>query len=508
MLDILVARLNNKFEKEFSYLKTYEISYFANSSVCNITFLYPQGIATIKPEQKQKITQFLIEDLKLNAAINVKFKKSYVDKNLVSKCFLEILKKYFSSLASLTSQEEIDIEIQNKIKNDDNNQCYQLLYVSVKTHISDKFLKNLNQDEIKLKLKNIIEKKFCAEFEFFFEKGKDLDEKKIEIQQKNELIKKLSDVKVTPRYEVFETVKVFGQQIEPFPEFMENIKENKLSVILAGNIENINKKSYKRTKNGEEVEKFYYSLFLKESGSVKKINCIYFCPKSNISKMDKLKEGDSILIVANIKKQNNYITAYIKSLSWCEIPKKIEIQNVPREEPTKFSTVFPERIFNPTQKNLFDIKEAYSENIKTNKFVVFDVETTGLDSENCELIEIGAVKVENGIFTEKFQTLIKPKNRISEFITEINGITNEMTENSPPAEEVIKDFYVFCKGAVLAGYNVGFDMKFIEKTANKVGLKFENDVQDVMLLAQQNIHIKNYKLKSVVKSLGISLIDA
>ncbi|MDD2227314.1 MAG: 3'-5' exonuclease, partial [Clostridia bacterium] len=91
---------------------------------------------------------------------------------------------------------------------------------------------------------------------------------------------------------------------------------------------------------------------------------------------------------------------------------------------------------------------------------------------------------------------------------EINGITNEMTENSPPAEEVIKDFYVFCKGAVLAGYNVGFDMKFIEKTANKVGLKFENDVQDVMLLAQQNIHIKNYKLKSVVKSLGISLIDA
>jgi len=507
-VDILVARLNNKFEKRFSYLKTYEINYIANSSVCNITFLYPQGIETIKPDQKQKITQFLIEDLKLNATINVKFKKSYLDKNLISKCIFEILKNFFSSLASLVSQGEIDVEVQDNINGDNLFNNYQLPYVSVRIYIPNKFLKNLNQDEINLKLKNIIEKKFCAQFEFFFEQGKELDEKRIKLQQKNELIKKLSDVEITPRYEVFEIVQVFGKPIEPFPEFMDNIKEDKLSVILAGNIENLNKKFYKRTKNGKEIEKNYYSFILKENGSFKKFNCIYFCPKSNISKMDKLMEGDSILILADIRKQNNYMTAYIKSLSWCKIPKKIEFQKVSREEPTKFLTVFPEKIFNATQKNLFERKETYNENIKENKFVVFDVETTGLDAENCELIEIGAVKVENGVFTEKFQTLIKPKNKISEFITEINNITNEMTENSPSAEEVIKDFYLFCKGAVLAGYNVGFDMKFIEKAAEKVGLKFENDVQDVMLLAQQNIHIRNYKLKSVVKSLGISLMDA
>lgn len=76
------------------------------------------------------------------------------------------------------------------------------------------------------------------------------------------------------------------------------------------------------------------------------------------------------------------------------------------------------------------------------------------------------------------------------------------------SEEVIKDFFLFAKNAVLAGYNVNFDMKFIEKAANEVGLKFDNEVQDIMVLARQNIHVGNYKLKTVVNSLGIDLVDA
>ena len=161
-----------------------------------------------------------------------------------------------------------------------------------------------------------------------------------------------------------------------------------------------------------------------------------------------------------------------------------------------------------SQKNLFVKDAEYDDNISKNTFVVFDVETTGLDADTCELIEIGAVKVVNGVVSEKFQTLIKPKKKISDLITDITHITNEMVENAPISEQAIKDFYLFAKGTVLSGYNVGFDMKFIQNAGRDVGLKFENEVQDVMVLARQKVRSSNFKLGTVVKALGIELVDA
>ena len=66
-----------------------------------------------------------------------------------------------------------------------------------------------------------------------------------------------------------------------------------------------------------------------------------------------------------------------------------------------------------------------------NNYVVFDLETTGLDSNYDEIIEIGALRVRNNKIVEQFTTLIKPEYPIDEFITELTGITNEMVNDSP-----------------------------------------------------------------------------
>jgi DNA polymerase-3 subunit alpha (Gram-positive type) len=139
---------------------------------------------------------------------------------------------------------------------------------------------------------------------------------------------------------------------------------------------------------------------------------------------------------------------------------------------------------------------------------VFDVETTGLDAETCEIIEIGAVKVSGGRIIEKFQTLVKPKKPISSLITDITGITNEMVADAPKIEGVIKDFCLFTKNTILAGYNVGFDVKFIQNAGREFGIKFQNEVQDVMVLARQKVQCKNYKLLTVVKTLNLTLDNA
>ena len=74
------------------------------------------------------------------------------------------------------------------------------------------------------------------------------------------------------------------------------------------------------------------------------------------------------------------------------------------------------------------------------RFVVFDIETTGLNPATDEIIEISAIKVRDNVIEDTFSYLIKPNNEIPYFITELTKITNEMVENAPSIEEVLPKF--------------------------------------------------------------------
>ena len=94
-------------------------------------------------------------------------------------------------------------------------------------------------------------------------------------------------------------------------------------------------------------------------------------------------------------------------------------------------------------------------------YIIFDIETTGLDSSYDEIIEIGAIKVKNNKIVSKFNSLVKPKNEIDEYITELTGITNEMVKDAPTIEEILPDFMNYIGNDILIGHNVNFDINFI-----------------------------------------------
>ena len=96
-------------------------------------------------------------------------------------------------------------------------------------------------------------------------------------------------------------------------------------------------------------------------------------------------------------------------------------------------------------------------------FVCFDVETTGLDPQYCEIIEIGAVKVIDGEIAGEFSELAKPERPISEFITNLTGITNADVQNARNPKDVADSFAHFAKGFRLLGQNVGFDLSFLRR---------------------------------------------
>lgn len=128
-------------------------------------------------------------------------------------------------------------------------------------------------------------------------------------------------------------------------------------------------------------------------------------------------------------------------------------------------------------------------------YVAFDVETTGLDPEQNEIIEIGALKVRNGKVQERFMEFIRPTESIQPAITELTGITNQMVERARRRQEVIPEFLDFCEDDILIGHNVVFDYSFMKMSALSEGMAFEKNGIDTLRIAQK-VH-RDMKSKSL-----------
>ena len=81
--------------------------------------------------------------------------------------------------------------------------------------------------------------------------------------------------------------------------------------------------------------------------------------------------------------------------------------------------------------------------MRMNRYVCVDLETTGRDRDLNEIIELGAVRIENGRITETYQTLIKPKQRIPKFIFHLTGIDPQRIKEAPSFESVADEIRNF-----------------------------------------------------------------
>ena len=139
-------------------------------------------------------------------------------------------------------------------------------------------------------------------------------------------------------------------------------------------------------------------------------------------------------------------------------------------------------------------------------FVVFDIETTGFSPLTCRIIEIGAVRVENGKITDRFSTFVNPKVPIPFRIEQLTSINDDMVMNAPDISEVLPDFLAFCEGAVMVAHNADFDMSFIMENCRRLGLSDEFTYVDTVGMARFLLPALNrFKLDTVAKAVGVSL---
>ena len=139
-------------------------------------------------------------------------------------------------------------------------------------------------------------------------------------------------------------------------------------------------------------------------------------------------------------------------------------------------------------------------------YVVFDIETTGFSAMKDKIVEIGAVKVVNGNITERFSEFVNPEIPIPFRIEQLTSINDSMVAEAPTIDVILPRFEEFCRGCVMVAHNAEFDMSFIKKNYEDLGIEREDTIVDTVGMARFLLpQLNRFKLDTVAKAVGVSL---
>nr|WP_320126084.1 3'-5' exonuclease [uncultured Shewanella sp.] len=136
-----------------------------------------------------------------------------------------------------------------------------------------------------------------------------------------------------------------------------------------------------------------------------------------------------------------------------------------------------------------------------NTLVVLDFETTGLSpNQGDRAIEIGAVLIENGVITQRFSELMNPGFRISRFIEDYTGISNQMLRDAAPCNEVMARFADFIADHNLVAHNAAFDQRFLDAEFAQIRHRYLGQFGCSLLVARRLYQTApNHQLGTLVR---------
>ncbi len=144
-------------------------------------------------------------------------------------------------------------------------------------------------------------------------------------------------------------------------------------------------------------------------------------------------------------------------------------------------------------------------------YIIFDLETTGVDQEVDDIIEISAVKVRSHEIKAKYSTLVDPGRPIPAGATAVNGITDAMVKDAPDLKTAMEGFLEFVGDDVLVGHNIHtFDTNFVYDAVLEVlGKEFTNDYVDTLFMARNCLpELPHHRLTDVASHFGVETAGA
>lgn len=485
-----IKLLNIRYDGAYAFLRVRSVDLDPEQKTISIQLGLPySGDSVLTEDDKKKILSFAIEILPSEYTISVGYRKFGVDPEIVFKLVKEYVNKFHRAYSVLISSDNTEIECKDKSV---------VVTIKVVRSVADLFEKCSLPARLKEYLDSSYDRDNVVRLEY-------TDELVISETAKDEVPVVIDDCYI----EIGALHKLCGGDITSKARYIRACTSPQSSVCVTGKVESIIAKNSKSSGN------LYYNFTINDTTGV--MRCCYFTRKAAKGPLDVLEEGTEIAVIGDLQNDSfrGGLSLIAKSVSLC----KIDYSSILTEEDLRRKKTYVPVKAKPleitTEQNIFDIVAEKPAYLTDNTFVVFDLETTGLldNGVPCRIIEIGAVKIVNGVCTEYFSTLVDPQMHIPEGASATNHIYDDMVEDAPYIEDVLPDFLAWVGNAVLVAHNGDkFDFIVLKNEAAQQGMHIPNATRDTIVMAQAYRNKTGKRgqlnLRVLCKEFGIELVEA
>lgn len=442
---------------------------------------------------KNKIKAVASSVIPSDISLNIRFYKTSADESSVINKIIEYIFKEHQSVYPIFAAAKYIFDAESD---------YCSVSVTLEKYVCE-YVRGINLSK---EIQEYLDTEFMEEVEVAFIETPNTDEKEALPEKFFVSSTRVIDTQI---------IKYYAKGIMNYPRYISDVIEKEKednSLTLCGFISDIkSRRIVKKDSRGRETEKELFTFLLNDTTA--SVKCKFFArPKKEFLWSDVFIDNAK-LIMSGAYKYDNFENRFCfianavaeAEINFASINKKSNF-NI---DYGRYMYVLPEPFTDVAQDDFFDVDMTDLKLFEGSVYVVFDLETTGLNTENDEIIEIAAIKIVDGQFTEKFSTFVKPENSIPKRITEITHIDDETVADAPKLSEVIPDFYRFVKDCTLVGHNIStFDIPLLNAQSAKVKYEFDNNFIDTLVLAKNKLKLSKYKLGDVCSALNVNLVGA
>ncbi len=294
---------------------------------------------------------------------------------------------------------------------------------------------------------------------------------------------------------VKDVVIIDDDQMGDLAEYIEDVTSGE--AVICGRVTKIVEKE---TKTGKPF------FIIHVDDTTGRVSGLYFSKKATCQKIRDITEGECIIARGSMGEYNGTPSFTFNKINRCTFPEDFKKKDrYKKSAPKSYHLIFPEPAESVRVESVFDLNSKIPDMFMGRDFVSFDLETTGLEVLKDNITDVGAVKIRDGKIIEQFSSLINPDKIITEKITELTGITNDMVKDAPRFSAVLPDFMKFIDGCAIIGHNVEFDLSFIKKFAREADYEVKGEVFDTWALSKKLLPtLKKFDLDTVADNFNIS----
>lgn len=480
-----IERLNQATGNKYEFLRISKLNLDIGTSSLSVVCLLPEDISEDKfgEEDKKVVEEFCRSQVPETFSLKIAFVKNRINKEAISKQVISFISSKYQTLTSQYDASLTQVSVDSK-------------KIIIDLYMSSPVLHYCENSGFKDKLSKFIYSQNCCDKVIVkINMSHKVDTDKLLDDRENVQYVDVGEIDIKGDYHYY-----IGKDIGRKPRYIFKYKKEMDGICVCGTVSDIKKINIvDKNSPDRRLKKILFKFTIDDSTG--KMDCLYFAKLRKAKKheddhgtgfvtcLDSLAEGDDVVIFGNYRHSDfsDKNELNVTKLALCKI--NYEGMAKRKEEIKKANKI---KVFQKPQKYEVDINENlldmiwHCDYILNNKFVVFDIETTGLNTETDQIIEIGAVKLEYGKIVEYYDTLIDPNREIPPDASRINHIYDDDVKNSPYIEDVLGFFMEYIKGYKLIAHNGnGFDFKILRRDCQKLGLPFENELIDSLIEARK-----------------------